>query len=51
MEEQINEVFFMVLGAVMFITAVTLLLGYEKSLCHAYRNLYELTGNEYIVPY
>lgn len=51
MEEKINEIFFMVLGAVMFIMAITLLLGYERSLYHTYMNLYELTGNEYIIPY
>lgn len=50
MEDQINEVFFIIMGAVMFIMAVTLLLGYQRYFYHAYENLYHLTENEYIMP-
>lgn len=50
MEEQTNEVFFLVLGAVLFVMALTLLLGYERGFFQAYENLYKAAENEYIMP-
>ena len=50
MEEQTNEIFFLVLGTVMFVMAITLLLGYERDFFQAYEALYKTPGNEYIMP-
>lgn len=50
MEDQVNEVFFIVIGVIMFLMAVTLLLEYQRYFYHAYENLYQLTENEYAVP-
>lgn len=49
MEEQTNEIFFLILGAVMFVMALTLLFGYEREFFQAYRALYKTAGNEYIM--
>lgn len=50
MDEQIQEVFFMALGIIMFLMSVTLLLGYERNFYSAYENLYRLTESEYVMP-
>lgn len=49
MEEQTNEIFFLVLGTVMFVMAFTLLLRYEREFFQAYETLYQTTENEYII--
>lgn len=50
MEEQTNEVFFLALGIAMFVIAITLLLGYQRSFFQAYAELYRTAGNEYVMP-
>lgn len=50
MEEQTSEILFLVLGAVMFVMAFTLLLRYEREFFQTYETLYKAAGNEYIMP-
>ena len=50
MEEQTSEILFLVLGAVMFVMAFTLLLRYEREFFQTYETLYKAEGNEYIMP-
>ncbi len=49
MEEQTSEILFLVLGAVMFVMAFTLLLRYEREFFQTYETLYKAAGNEYIM--
>lgn len=49
MEGQAEGVFFMILGAVLFLMAVTLLLIYRRELVCGNENLYRLAAEEYVL--
>lgn len=49
MEGMAEEVFFMVLGAVLFLMAVTLLLIYRGELVRGNEYLYRLAAEEYVL--
>lgn len=49
MENFTSEAFFMALGAILFVMAVSLLVYYEHSFQLTYDRLFELSMNEYMI--
>ena len=49
MEDFTNEAFFMALGIIMFVVAISLILYYEDSFQLAYDKLFEISMNEYAI--
>lgn len=49
MEDLTSEVFFMALGMILFVMAVSLIIYYEHSFQLAYEKLFQISMNEYVI--
>ena len=49
MEDLTSEAFFMALGIILFVMAVSLILYYEKAFQLTYDKLFRISMNEYVI--